>query len=98
MLSIPTLPKYMVDSVPGHCLHVRVTFFVVVFFVLLFFLLQNAPIDMIFDDAIYLLIYFLHFISMLLRPSPILKTFQKMGERNEKKFYNSKQIIIILPM
>ena len=40
---------------------------------------------MIFDDPIYLFIYFLHFISMLLRPSPILLTFQKMGERNEKK-------------
>ena len=32
---------------------------------------------------IYLFI-FLHFISMLLRPSPLLKTIQKMGERNEK--------------
>ena len=64
----------------------------------LFFLLQMIAI--IFDDAIYLFIYFLHFISMLLRPSPILKTIQKMGERNETKqqLYNSKQIIIILPM
>ena len=38
---------------------------------------------------------------MLLRPSPILKTVQKMGERNEKKHtttLNNKQIIIILPM
>ena len=50
---------------------------------LLFFLLQMIAI--IFDDAIYLFIYFLHFIPMLLRPSPILKTIQKMGERNEKK-------------
>ena len=80
-------------------LHVRVTFLLLfffcvfffvfffclfVFFVLLFFLFQNAPIAMIFDDAIYLFIYFLHFISMLLRSSPILKTIQKMGERNEK--------------
>ena len=52
-------------------------------FALLFFLLQMIAI--IFDDAIYLFIYFLHFISMLLRPSPILKTIQKMGERNENK-------------
>ena len=59
-------------------------FFFVFFFVLLFFFLQNAPIAMIFDDAIYLFVYFLHFIPMLLRPSPI-KTIQKMGERNEKK-------------
>ena len=74
-------------------------FFVCVFFFVLFFLLQNAPIAMVFDDAIYLFIYFLHFISMLLRPSPILKTIQKMGERNEEKtLYNSKHIIIILPM
>ena len=60
--------------------------YVLVFFVcvLLCFLLQN--ITMIFDDAIYLFIYFLHFISMLLRPSPILKTFQKMSERNQKNF------------
>ena len=57
-------------------MYVRVTF--------LFFLLQNAPIAMIFDDAIYLFIHFLHFISMLLRPSPILKTIHKMGERNKK--------------
>ena len=49
------------------------------------FLLQNATIAMVFDDAIYLFIYFLHFISMLLRPSPILKTIQKMGERNQKQ-------------
>ena len=48
---------------------------------LLFFLLQMIAI--IFDDAIYLFIYFLHFISMLLRPSPILKAIQKTGERNE---------------
>ena len=57
-------------------------------------------IALIFDDAIYLFIYFVHFVSMLFRPSPILKTIQKMGERNEinnKKLYNSKQIII-LPM
>ena len=40
---------------------------------------------MIFDVAIYLFIYILHFISVLLRPSPIPKTIQKMGERNEKK-------------
>ena len=62
-------------------------FFCVCFFVL-FFLLQNAPIATIFDDAIYLfffLFFFLHFISMLLGPSPILKTIQKMGDRNEKK-------------
>ena len=62
-----------------------VLFLVVCFFssfVLLFFLLQMIAI--IFDDAIYLFIYFLHFIPMLLRPSPILKTIQKMGERNEK--------------
>ena len=74
---------------------------------MLYFLFQNAPIAMIFDDAIYLFIYFfLHFISVLLRPSPILKTIQKTGERNEKKkktkkkntLYNSKQIIIKLPM
>ena len=52
-------------------------------FVLLFFLMQMIAI--IFDDAIYLFIYFWHFISMLLRPSLILKTIQKMGERNEKK-------------
>ena len=54
-------------------------------FMLLFFLLQNAQIAMIFDDAIYVFIYFLPFISMLLRPSPspILQTIQKMGERNE---------------
>ena len=26
---IPTLPKYTVGSVPGHCVHVRVTFVVV---------------------------------------------------------------------
>ena len=99
LLSIPTLPKYTVGSVPGHCLHVRVAFvcffvflllfvFVCLFFFLgggvfflflccCFFLLQNAPITMIFDDAIYLFIYiyiyifFLHFISMLLRPSHI---------------------------
>ena len=76
--------------------------FLVVFFFssfVLFFLLQMIAI--IFDGAIYLFIYFLHFISLLLRPSPILKTIQKMGERNEKKtqqLYNSKQIIIILPM
>ena len=60
-------------------------FFVVFFFssfVLLFCLLQM--IAMTFDDAIYLFIYFLHFISMLLRRSPILKTIQKKGERNEK--------------
>ena len=54
-------------------------------------------IAIILDDAIYLFIYFLHFISMLLRPSLILKTIQKMGER-KKKLYTSKQIIIILPM
>ena len=59
---------------------------VVVFFsVLLFFLLQNAHIAMTFNVAIYLFIYFLHFISVLLRPSPILKSIQKMGQRNEKK-------------
>ena len=60
LLSIPRLPKYTVGPVPGHCLHVRVTFFVVVFFfffffcccfffffrVAVFFLLQNAPIAM----------------------------------------------------
>ena len=62
-----------------------VCFFFFFLFVLLFFLLQNAPIAMIFDDAIYRFIYSLHFISMLLRPSPILKTSQKMGERNKKK-------------
>ena len=60
-------------------------FVLCLFRVVVFFLLQNAPIAMIFNDAIYLFIYFLHFISMLLRPSPILKTIQKMGERNEKK-------------
>ena len=36
---------------------------------------------------------------MLMRPNPILKTIQKMGERNKKDtFDNSKQIIIILQM
>ena len=64
----------------------RFFFFFVFFFffriVVVFFLLQRIAI--IFDDAIYLFIYFLHFKSMLLRPSPILKTIQKMGERNEK--------------
>ena len=66
-------------------LFVKFIFFFFFFFssfVLLFFLLQMIAI--IFDDAMYLFIYFLHFISMLLRPSPILKTIQKMGERNEK--------------
>ena len=67
----------------------RFFFFFVFRFVVVFFLLQNAPIAMIFDDAIYLFFfYFLHFISMLLRLSPILKTIQKMGERNEKKNNN----------
>ena len=59
---------------------------------LLFCLLQNAPIAMIVDDAIYLFIYFLHFISIiyrLLRPCPMLKTIQKMGERNEKKIFTA---------
>ena len=46
---------------------------------------------MIFDDAIYLFIYFLHFISMLLHPSPILKSIQKMGERNENNFTTAKK-------
>ena len=59
--------------------------FLVCFFLLsccCFFLLQM--IAMIFDDAIYLFIYlFLLFFSMLLRSSPILKTIQKIGERNE---------------
>ena len=72
-------------------------FLVVVFFFfrVVVFLLQMIAI--IFDDAIYLFIYFLHFISMLSRLSPILKTIQKMGEINENN-NNSKQRIIILPM
>ena len=60
-------------------------FFVVVFFVLLFFSFAKRPDHHDFYVAIYLFIYFLHFISVLLRPSPILKTIQKMDERNEKK-------------
>ena len=58
--------------------------FLVVFssFVLLIFLLQMIAI--IFDDAIYLCIYFLHFISMLLRPSPILKTIKKWAREMNK--------------
>ena len=31
LLSKPTLPKYTVGSVPGHCLHVRVACFGVFF-------------------------------------------------------------------
>ena len=81
LFNIPTLPKYTVGSVPGHCLHVclRVTFFF--FFFFFFFFLQNAPIPMIFDDAIIYL-FFLHLISM---SKSYTKTIQKMGERNEKK-------------
>ena len=71
------------------------------FFVLLFFF-SFAKRAMIFDDAIYLFIYFLHFISMLLRPSPTLKLFRKwareMKKKTTQKLCNSKQIIIILPM
>ena len=53
------------------------------FFVLLFFF-SFAKRAMIFDDAIYLFIYFLHFISMLLRPSPILKLFRKWAREMKK--------------
>ena len=77
---LTTLPKYTIGSVPGHCLHVYTCYVLFFFFFFFFFrvvvfsLEKRGPIAMIFDDAIYLFIYFLHFISMLLRPSPILKT------------------------
>ena len=61
-------------------------FFCVCVCVVVFFLLQNTPIAMIYDDAIYLLIYFFEFYFNVLRPSPILKTIQKMCERNQNKF------------
>ena len=52
-------------------------------FVLLFFLMQMIAI--IFDDGIYLFIYFfLHFISMVLRPSPILKIFRKWAREMKR--------------
>ena len=55
------------------------------FFRVAVFSFAKRPDHHDFDVAIYLFIYFLHFISVLLLPSPILKTIQKMGERNEKK-------------
>ena len=55
-------------------------YFFFFFFVILFF-----SFVMIFDDAIYLFIYFLHFISMLLRPSPILKTIQQWAREMKTK-------------
>ena len=55
LLSIPTLPKYTVGSVPGHCFHVRDTFVVLLVlffsvfffssFVLLFFSFANGRHD-----------------------------------------------------
>ena len=45
-LSLPTLPKYTVGSVPGQCLHVHIR--------VTFLLLQNATIAMVVGDAIYL--------------------------------------------
>ena len=45
----------------------------------LFLLLQNAPIAMIFDGAIYLFIYF-----YVIASKSHTKTIQKMGERNQK--------------
>ena len=68
-LSIPTLPKYTVDSVPCHFLHVRVTF-VLLFFVCLFFLcvflscffFKTPQSQWFLMTQFILFIYFLHFI------------------------------------
>ena len=53
---------------------------------------------MIFDDAIYLFIYFLHFISMLNASKSHTKNYSENGREKSKKLNNSKQIIIIRPM
>ena len=66
-------------------------------FVLLFFLLQMIAI--IFDDAIYLFIYFLHLFQCYCVQVPYQKLFRKSArEMKKQQLYNSKQIIIILPM
>ena len=66
-------------------------------FVLLFFLLQTIAI--IFDDAIYLFIYFLHLFQCYCVQVPYQKLFRKWArEMKKQQLYNSKQIIIILPM
>ena len=59
------------------CLFVSLVRLFSVFFFSCSCFLFLQMIAMIFVDAIYLFIYFSHFISMLLRPSPILKTIQK---------------------
>ena len=101
----------MVGSVPGHCLHVRVTlflccccfvclfvcvffwgggfplffyfyvfFWLFFFFVLLFFsFLQNAPIAMIFDDAINLFIYFFAFYFNVIASKSLTKIYSENG-------------------
>ena len=63
-------------------------FFFCCCFVLLIFLLQNAPIAMIFDDAIYL--FFAFYFNVIASKSNI-KTIQKMGERDEKKKHTLQQ-------
>ena len=80
-VSLPTFPKYMVGSVPGQCLHVRVTSF-----------LQNATIAIVFDNAIYPFIssFFAFYFNFIASKSHSKNSYEK-----SKKLYNSRQIIII---
>ena len=68
------------------------------FFVLLFFLLHNALIAMIFDDAIYLFVYFFAFYFNGIASKSHTKNYSENGRETWKKktLYNSEQIIIIL--
>ena len=70
LLSTPTLPKYTVGSVPGHCLHVRVAcflcvflfcFFVVVFLFVFFCVCVFCFLFFFFGGGVLLLLLFFSF-------------------------------------
>ena len=90
---IPTLPKYTVGSVPGHCLHVRVVVFCLFVFCVcfcccffrVFFSFAKRP-DRRRDLSIYLSFEF--YFNVIASKSHT-KTIQKMGERNEKENFTT---------